>query len=74
MNIPKFFDIAIFRHNGRFSVTAECIVAIMHDRFEVIRHISTVDAYLVVFIESKSVVYEKRENNKLYTSVFLELS
>ena len=58
MNISKDFDVAILCNNGRLSVPAECVVTIVHYGLEIVRHISTVDPNFVVFVKSKSIIYE----------------
>lgn len=59
MDVAKFLNAAILSHYGGFLVATECVVAVMHDWFEIIGYISTVNAIFVVFVESKPVVYEK---------------
>jgi hypothetical protein len=56
VNISEVFNLAIFCHDCRFSVPAECVIPVVHDGLEVVRHIPTVDSNFVVFFKSKSII------------------
>ena len=64
MNVAKFLNtiwkITIFCHYSCFFIATERIVSVVHDGFEVIRYISTVNANVTVFVKSKSIFCEKR--------------
>ena len=72
MNIPKDFYVAILCNNGRLSVPAKCVATIVHYGFEVVRHISTVDSNFVVFVKSKSKIWNDviPHDINIFTSVW----